>query len=107
FDSTAMKALLAIGHQPTSQDVSTQVDLSLSAGRDARFTVLFYSIGRRFRGVVGVLAYFRTQNDDPQLLPDGGFQINYEEDPTHTQERFSNWLERMIVAGLNEWRKTL
>ncbi len=34
-------------------------------------------------------------------------EINYTEDPAAAQTRFSAWLERVIVEGLNQWRQTL
>jgi fido (protein-threonine AMPylation protein) len=106
-DGIAQQVVNSLGHQITPQDVSTRVDLDLNTGQGARLTLLFYAIGRRFRGIIAAVAFFGAQNRDPLVLENGTFQINYEEDPTHARERFSPWLERMIVEGLNEWRRTL
>jgi hypothetical protein len=35
------------------------------------------------------------------------FQINYEEDLETAKRRFSQWLNGVIVRGLNEWRRSL
>jgi fido (protein-threonine AMPylation protein) len=41
------------------------------------------------------------------LVPGGTFLINYAEDLATAQKRFEPWLERVIVEGLNAWRRTL
>jgi hypothetical protein len=41
------------------------------------------------------------------MIEGGTFLINYAESNDHAQTRFSFWLERIIVAGLNQWRLTL
>ena len=51
-----------------------------------------------------VLLVVRGESD---LLEGGSFQINYEEDLTSVQPRFSAWLERMIVEGLEAWRRRM
>jgi len=44
---------------------------------------------------------------DVLVLEGGTFLINYEEDPAKAQARFSTWLDRIVVQGLNEWRRVL
>ena len=47
------------------------------------------------------------QGTGPTMVEGGSFLINYAESYDHAQARFSSWLERIIVAGLNQWRLTL
>ncbi|HXB66821.1 MAG TPA: hypothetical protein VNY05_01150 [Candidatus Acidoferrales bacterium] len=54
-----------------------------------------------------MVAYFQIQGSEPTLIEGGTFQINYEEDFASAQTRFSAWLDRVIVAGLNACRLTL
>jgi polysaccharide pyruvyl transferase WcaK-like protein len=83
------------------------VDLTLSTGFVSRLTISFQSVGPRYHGLITASAYFGPDSSRPQPLPVGTFQINYEESPSDAQERFGVWLERVVVAGLTEWRRTL
>lgn len=66
LDKIAQRLLQTLDHQVTSPDVSTRVDLKLNAGQGTKLTILFYAIGPRFRGIIGVLAYFiGPQNKEP------------------------------------------
>ena len=65
----------------------------------------FYAVGPRFRGIISVLAYLSIQGMEPIVL--STFLINYKEDLASAQQRFSTWLERVIVTGLNQWRASL
>ncbi|MGA3043945.1 MAG: hypothetical protein ABSF54_24490, partial [Bryobacteraceae bacterium] len=84
-----------------------QALLLLGAGRYDAIGIKFRALGIRFRGIVGVDPYLFIQSAEPVPLRDGTFLINYEEDLRSAQTRFSAWLDRVIVEGLNEWRKTL
>jgi hypothetical protein len=84
-----------------------RVQLSLNAGRSDSLVLFFYGVGPRYRGIIGVLAYLHSEGTAPTILEGGTFQINYEEDLASAQSRFTPWLERMIVEGLNEWRRRL
>ena len=81
--------------------------LRLNARRPDGLILSFHGIGPRYRGIVGVVAYLQVQGAGPRLIEGGTFQINYEEDAAKAQERFSPWLERVIVKGLEAWRQTL
>jgi hypothetical protein len=67
----------------------------------------FHAVGPRFHGIIGVLAFLTLQGVEPALIETGTFEVNYVEDLTSAQNRFTVWLERVIIEGLNEWRKTL
>jgi|ERR1017187_3852859 Fic family protein len=101
------KAVHDAGHVADLNEYSGAVKLSLHARRDAAIVLSFHALGPRFHGIIGVVAYLSRRGAEPILIKDGTFQINYAEDLTTAQTRFSAWLERVIVEGLNEWRKTL
>ena len=101
------KAVQDAGHAADFNEHSATVQLGLSTGSNAAVVLSFHAIGPRFHGIIGVVAYLSLQRADPVLLKDGTFQVNYAEDLASAQARFSAWLERVIVEGLNEWRKTL
>jgi prophage maintenance system killer protein len=81
----------------------------------AEVVVSFHSVGREYRGVIGVVMVFfrRSESDtggrqatDIQVLGHESFQINYKEDPAAVGSRFARWLERGLVEGLEAWRRT-
>jgi Fic family protein len=86
---------------------STFARLSLHTDRQDLLDLYFYGVGPQYRGIIGVVAYLVLQGAEPALIKGGTFQINYEEDFASAQTRFSTWLERVIVEGLKEWRRTL
>jgi hypothetical protein len=83
------------------------VNLVLKTATVSNLSISFQPAGPQYGGIIGVVAYLSSQGLEPVLFPGGTFQINYEEAPKDAEERFAVWLERMIVAGLTEWRRTL
>lgn len=81
------------------------VELFLPATSDA-LQLSFRPPGHRSRGLISVLPLL-MQGSEPTMIEGGTFLINYAESNDHAQTRFSFWLERIIVAGLNQWRLTL
>jgi Fic family protein len=82
------------------------VKLTLNTGRAVSLVISFQAIGPRFSGIISVLGFLSTEGAQPIML-DSSFQINDEEDTAYARVRFSEWLERIIVEGLAEWRRTL
>ena len=104
------------GYAKAVQDVGYAVDfheyqatgaLLLNTGRSDAIVLSFHALGPRFHGLIGVIAYLSLQGAEPVLIKHGTFEINYAEDLAAAQTRFSAWLERVIVEGLNQWRQTL
>jgi hypothetical protein len=81
------------------------VELFLPATSDA-LQLSFGPPGQRSRGLIGVLPLL-MRGPIPTVIQGGSFLINYAESYDRAQARFSAWLERVIVAGLNQWRLTL
>ena len=100
-------AVQKLGYPPDFVVCDQTVLLSLNTGRHDALEISFHGIGPSFRGLIGVAAYLQVQGAEPDLLEGGTFQINYEEDLAAAEARFSAWLNRVIVAGLNSWRLTL
>ena len=95
------------GQLPDFGEYNLVQQLLLTTDRRAAISLSFHGIGPRFRGLIGVVAYLSWQGKEPSLIEGGTFQINYEEDLSSAQSRFSKWLEHMIVEGLNQWRQSL
>ncbi|MGO4881530.1 MAG: Fic family protein [Bryobacteraceae bacterium] len=94
------------GQAANFAEYSDQVQLGLHSVGSTLLGISFQALGSNFRGIVGVVAYV-DRDAVPSVIDGGTFQINYAEDFDSAQKRFSAWLERVIVEGLNEWRKTL
>jgi Fic family protein len=104
FDNVRAEVIRKSGQVADFGEFNSEVGLSLKTGRSDTLTLSFHGIGPRYRGIIGVVAYLSAHGAEPTLLKDGTFQINYEEDFASAQDRFSKWLERVIVEGLNQWR---
>jgi len=102
-----LTAVTQAGSTPNFAEYDKLISLTLSTGTVSTFSVSFQAVGPGYRGLVSVVAYLGSQGAAPILFPGGTFQINYEESSNDAHARFSAWLERMIVAGLTEWRRTL
>lgn len=107
YDSTTMMAVRTAGYEPNFNDYNATALLSLNAGRPDSLTLSFHGIGPRYRGLIGVVAYLSIQGAEPKLIGGGSFLINYEGDFSSAQTRFSAWLDRVVIGGLNAWRLSL
>lgn len=107
FDEVRAKAVQNAGQTPDFSEFNSVVQLLLNTDRHCVLTISFHGIGPRYRGLIGVVAYLEAPGSDPILLEGGTFLINYQEDLVSAQARFSAWLGRMMVCGLNEWRRVL
>jgi hypothetical protein len=104
---TRMRADQKAGRTADYSEYNTMVLLNLNTGTASALALSFFGIGPRFRGLIGVVAYMTIAGAEPALIEGGTFQINYEEDLASATARFSAWLDRVIVHGLNMWRLTL
>jgi Fic family protein len=106
-DDVLTKVVQNAGYIANFGEYSKLVQLFLNTDRHDWFGLTFHSVGPRYRGIIGVLAYLVVQGKEPQLIEGGSFQVNYEEGSATAQTRFSTWLEKMIVEGLGAWRRSL
>lgn len=106
-DKNRERAVQKAGQTPDFAEYSAISQLHLNTGTNAELAVSFHALGPRFRGLVGVVPYLTVAGGEPSLIGDSTFQINYQEDLASATKRFSAWLDRVIVQGLNMWRVTL
>ena len=88
------------------------VRLVIQNADQSQILFAFHGIGREFRGVLACSALFfqRLQTDRDtretgpvKTLSRTVFQINTKEDAAAIRERFRDWMEECVVAGLNAW----
>ena len=101
------KTIPGAGHILDFMAYNKAVQLQLLTERADALVLSFYALGPVYRGFIGVVPHLSIEGAGPKLIEDSAYQINYEEDLTSSQARFSIWLERVIVEGLNQWRRTL
>jgi hypothetical protein len=106
-DPALKKAIQEASHTPDFDEYNKLVFLKLAAGRSDVLVLSFYALGPRYHGFIGVVAYLALEGAEPIMIQDGRFQINYAEELSVALSRFDPWLERVIVEGLNQWRRTL
>lgn len=92
--------------------------IQLVIGLESSTTILlsFHVLGHEYRGllVCSACAYHRDDSDegerntnDIQALTDSLFQFSYADDESRVMNRFRQWLEDVIVTGLEYWNKSL
>lgn len=90
--------------------------LVLRTGPQAEILVSFHGTGHEYRGILAVSAcFFRREAtdegereiEDITPLTTEIFQVNYQEGQAQAEERFREWLELVLVKGLEIWRKGL
>jgi hypothetical protein len=90
--SALTTAVRNAGHVADFVDYSNSAQLWLNTGRASIFVLTFHSLGPRFHGLIGVVAYLLSDGSEPVVMKDGTFQVNYEEDLYVAQIRFATWL---------------
>lgn len=75
--------------------------------------VSFHAIGREFRGVIAVTAFYEQHqvSGGERILTEPAedvsstepFQLNYRDMPEAAAERFDHWLEEAVAIGLSRW----
>ncbi len=106
-DRARAQAVVQAGHIADFQEYNAAVQLFLTTDRRDLLALSFHALGPRYRGIIGVIAYLSIQGAEPIIIEGPSFQINYEEEVSKARDRFSTWLEHVIVEGLKEWRRTL
>ena len=78
--------------------------------------VSFHSLGFDFSGILAASAFieYRDRNEDgdvnvegPYALCEEVFQFAYTEPQDAVLKRFSPWVDQIILAGLDQWRRSL
>ena len=100
-------AARTLGYSANLGDFSDWTQLLLKTDGTSSLLLSFHGVGVKYRGIIGALLIFLEQGKEAVLATDEAFQINYAEDPTQAQARFSKWLESVFARGITLWRGTL
>ncbi|MEW6073096.1 MAG: Fic family protein [Planctomycetota bacterium] len=104
-----------LGYFADLAEYRSWVRLVLRTNSQSEILISFHGLGRVFRGLLAVSACFFRRDDSAEdtkniadLMPlsEELFQVNYVEDLDTARERFSVWIEAVLVKGLDLWRHT-
>ena len=92
------------------------VRLKILEERKSEMVFSIHSVGTDFVGVLAVSAFifFKDTSEDPGMvfsdthpLCTDLFQFSYNEDFEIIKDRFSSWVDKVIITGAEEWRRQL
>ncbi|MBI4673987.1 MAG: Fic family protein [Chloroflexi bacterium] len=92
------------------------VRLKIRETRQAELILSFHSLGVEFLGIMAVSAFmeYRDRSEDnevnlqgPYPLSDEIFQFSFKEATSIVKERFEQWLNNIVLIGLDQWRRQL
>lgn len=90
--------------------------LKIREERQAELILSFHSLGVEFLGIMVVSAFmeYRDRSEDnevslqgPYPLSDDIFQFSFKEAPNTVKDRFQDWLNNIVLIGLDQWRRQL
>ena len=92
------------------------VRLKIREERQAELVLSFHSLGVEFLGIMVVSAFieYRDRNEDGESTLEGPyplhkdvFQFSYNEHEDPVTKRFQQWLNDVLLVGLDQWRRQL
>ncbi|MHB8917680.1 MAG: Fic family protein [Desulfocucumaceae bacterium] len=92
------------------------VRLKIKEERQAELVISFHSLGVEFLGVMAVSAFIEYRDkqekgavvvDGPYILSEDIFQFAYTENRQDVSNRFKEWLKKVVLIGLDQWRRQL
>jgi len=85
------------------------------AGTRHDIVICFHGMGRQFRGLIAGVAFYERaesrEGDDrmiqaeQQVIQEDLFQLNHRETQATAEERFADWAEYVVAAGLAAWER--
>ncbi|MEH2327755.1 Fic family protein [Nostoc sp.] len=105
-----------LGYFANTRNYHIWIQLVINIGISTTILLSFHVLGHEYRGllVCSACAYHRDNAEDGernisdiQALTDSPFQFSYADEEGNLTERFKQWLENVIVTGLEYWNKSL
>jgi len=94
----------------------TWMQLVINVESSTTILISFHVLGHEYRGllVCSACAYHRDNTEDGernvsdiQPLTDSLFQFSYADEESNLTERFKQWLDDIVVAGLEYWNNSI
>jgi hypothetical protein len=104
------------GYYANMRDYHSWVRLSIHEERRVGIVISIHSFSKQFVGIMVAFAFleYRTESEDggatiegPYSLGQEIFQFSYKESVETVDTRFRQWLEEVLVMGLDQWRRQI
>lgn len=105
-----------LGYFANLRNYQAWIQLVINVETSTTLLLSFHVLGHEYRGllVCTACAYHREDSEegernisDIQSLTDSPFQFSYADDQENLIERFNQWLENVILAGLDYWNNSI
>jgi len=116
FRMEIVTAAKELGYYADTRTYRAWTHLKIREDRQTNIILSFHSLGVEFLGIMAVSAFmeFRDRKEDGEASIDGPyvlsrdvFQFSYKEDEKVVLARFEQWLNDVLLIGLDQWRKQL
>ncbi|MEB3231183.1 MAG: Fic family protein [Leptolyngbyaceae bacterium] len=111
-----VEAAKQLGYFANLRNYHTWIQLVINVEASTAVLISFHVLGHEYRGllVCTACAYHRDNSEegernisDIQSLTDSPFQFSYADEEENLLERFKQWLEDVILTGLEYWNKSI
>ena len=105
-----------LGYFANLRPYHTWIQLVINVESSTTILISFHALGHEYRGllVCSACAYHRDNTEegernisDIQPLTDSLFQFSYADEESNLAERFKQWLDDVIVTGLEYWNNSI
>jgi Fic family protein len=105
-----------LGYFANLRNYHTWIQLVINVESSTTLLLSFHALGHEYRGllVCTACAYHRDDSEegernisDIQTLADSPFQFSYADTEENLVERFKQWVEDIILTGLEYWNKSI
>ncbi|MEA5535598.1 Fic family protein [Crocosphaera sp. XPORK-15E] len=105
-----------LGYFANTRNYHSWIQLVINVQTSTTLLLSFHVFGHEYRGllVCTACAYHRDDSEegernisDIQSLTDSPFQFSYADEEDNLIERFKQWLENVILTGLDYWNKSI
>jgi Fic family protein len=117
FKSPIIHIARSFNYYANFRNYHTWVLLRIKEERLANILFSFHGLGYEFTGIMAVSALLEMRTDvfgeeifyteGPYPISEDIFQFSYQDDEQAMLKRYNEWLEGVIVIGLEQWRKQL
>lgn len=116
FRNEIVSVAKELGYYADTRTYRAWIRLRIREDRQTDIILSFHSLGVEFLGLMAVSAFmeFRDKKDAGEVSIDGPhklsrdvFQFSYKEKEEAIKGRFEQWLNDVLLVGLDQWRKQL
>ncbi|MBU1935894.1 Fic family protein [bacterium] len=110
-----------LGYFADTRTYHAWVRLRISEIRQANLVISFHCLGTKFYGIMVVSAFMTFRDRDamesdghmesipegPYKLSDEVFLFSHKEKAEQVDSRFNNWLDHVLLIGIEQWKKQI